>query len=146
MPRSSNPGPHGKLYDMTAAAVLTGFNRANLHHAYSNDRFPAPAVVYNKAKGHEKGLLWREEDLLAWANLSMGQRNRGEGARLSGMPRIEDHATGEHSGLIVCTISGDADGFLGAVKSVEYSFGGLTREEAAEAALKAAQGVYRGEA
>lgn len=143
---SPNRGPHGKLYDITAAAALTGYTRANLHLAINKGKFPAPAVVYNRGKGYELGRLWHEEDLLAWANLSMVQKGQGEGARLSGMPRIEDHATGEHSGLIVCTISGDADGFLGAVKSVEYSFGGLTREEAAEAALKAAQGVYRGEA
>ncbi|MEZ7667983.1 hypothetical protein [Rothia sp. 27098_8_27] len=146
MLRAANPGPHGKLYDMNAAAVLTGFNRANLHHAYSNDRFPAPAVVYNRTKGHELGRLWHEEDLLAWANLTRGQKRQGDGAKLSGIPRIEDYPTGKHSGLIVCTISGDADGFLSAVKSVEYSFGGLTREEAAEVALKAAQGAYRGEA
>lgn len=143
---SPNRGPHGKLYDIAGAAALTGYTRANLHLAINNGKFPAPAVVYNRTKGHELGRLWHEEDLLAWANLSMVQKRQGEGARLSGMPRIEDHATGRHSGLIVCTISGDAGGFLSAVKSVEYSFGGLTREEAAEVALKAAQEACRGEA
>ncbi|WP_297604622.1 helix-turn-helix transcriptional regulator [Rothia mucilaginosa] len=143
---SPNRGPHGKLYDMTAAAALTGYTRANVHLAIKHNRFPAPAVVFNHTKGYDLGRLWHEEDLLAWANLSMVQKRQGKGARLSGMPRIEDHATGKHSGLIVCTISGDADGFLSAVKSVEYSFGGLTREEAAEVALKAAQEAYRGEA
>lgn len=146
MLRAANPGPHGKLYDMTAAATLTGHSRANVHNAVKHNRFPAPAVVYNRTKGYDIGRLWREEDLLEWADLTTLQRHGGEGAKLSGIARIEDYPTGKHSGLIVCTISGDADGFLSAVKSVEYSFGGLTREEAAEVALKAAQGAYRGEA
>lgn len=141
-----NPGPHGKLYDIPAIASATGYTRQNIYHALSAWNFPAPAVTYNRGKDFEEGRLWREEDILAWAGLSLSQKMRGEGSDVPGVARIEDYATGDGSGLIICTITGVADGFLSAAKSVEYSAGGLTREEAAEAALKAAQGESRAEA
>lgn len=142
--RTMKPGPHGKLYDIAGAAALTGYSKANVHSAVTQGKFPAPAVVYNKSLDYRQGSLWQEEDILAWANLTREQKGRGEGTKLSGVVRIEDYATGEGSGLIVCTITGGADGLLRAAKSVEYSDGGLTREEAAEVALKAAQGASRG--
>lgn len=142
--RTTNLGQHGKLYDIPAAAEATGYTRANLHLAINAGKFPAPAVTFNRGKNHEKGCLWREEDILAWANLSLSQKWHGVGASVGGAVRIEDYATGESSGLIVCTITGGADGLLRAAKAMEYSDGGLTREEAAEVALKAAQGASRG--
>ena len=141
-----NPGPHGKLYDIAGAAALTGYSKSNVHSAVAQGKFPAPAVVYNKSLDYRQGSLWQEEDILAWAGLTREQKGRGEGTNVPGVARIEDYATGEESGLIVCTITGGAGGFLSAAKSVEYSVGGLTREEAAEVALKAAQGASRGEA
>lgn len=141
-----NPGPHGKLYDIAGAAALTGYSKANVHSAVAQGKFPAPAVVYNKSLDYRQGSLWQEEDILAWANLTREQKGRGEGTNLSGVVRIGDYATGEGSGLIVCTITGGADGFLSAAKSAEYSAGGLTREEAVEVALKAAQRASRAEA
>lgn len=146
MTTSPNLGQHGKLYDIPAIAAATGYSRENIYHALSAKNFPAPAVTYNRGKNLGEGRLWREEDILAWAGLSLSQKSRGEGANVPGVARIEDYATGEESGLIVCTITGGADGLLRAAKSVEYSDGGLTREEAAEVALKAAQGASRGEA
>lgn len=144
--RTMKPGPHGKLYDLTALSTATGYNRETIYNAIRGDNFPAPAVTYNRGKNIEEGRLWREEDIQAWAGLTLSQKMRGEGSNVPGVARIEDYATGEESGLIVCTITGGADGFLSAAKSVEYSVGGLTREEAAEVALKAAQGASRGEA
>lgn len=144
--RTTKLGQHGKLYDIPAVAVATGYTRANIHGLINAGNFPSPAVVFNRGKNHEKGCLWREEDILAWANLSLPQKWRGEGANVGGAVHIEDYTTGDDSGLIVCTITGGADGFLSAAKSVEYSVGGLTREEAAEVALKAAQGASRGDA
>lgn len=141
-----NPGKYGKLYDIPAIASATGYTRVNIYHALSAQNFPAPAVTYNRGKELGEGRLWREEDILAWAGLTMSQKMRGEGARVPDVAHIEDYATGDGSGLIVCTITGGADGFLNAAKSVEYSAGGLTREEAAEVALKAAQGASRAEA
>jgi len=141
-----NPGPHGKLYDIAGAAALTGYSKSNVHSAVTQGKFPAPAVVYNKSLDYRQGSLWQEEDILAWANLTREQKGRGEGTKLSGVVRIEDYATGEGSGLIVCSISGGADGFLSAVKFAEYSQGGLTREEATEVALKTVQRAYRGDA
>lgn len=146
MTNSPNLGKHGKLYDIPAIAAATGYTRVNIYHALSAQNFPAPAVTYNRGKGLGEGRLWREEDILAWAGLTMSQKMRGEGARVPDVAHIEDYATGDGSGLIVCTITGGADGFLSAAKSVEYSAGGLTREEAAEVALKAARGASRAEA
>ena len=146
MTNSPNLGKHGKLYDIPAIASATGYTRENIYYALSAQNFPAPAVTYNRGKGLGEGRLWREEDILAWAGLTMSQKMRGEGARVPDVAHIEDYATGDGSGLIVCTITGGADGFLNAAKSVEYSAGGLTREEAAEVALKAAQGASRAEA
>lgn len=144
MTTSPNLGKHGKLYDASGVAAATGFTRSNIHGLISAGNFPSPAVVFNRGKNHEKGCLWREEDILAWANLSKSQKWHGEGANVGGAVHVEDYATGDSSGLIVCTITGGADGLLRAAKSVEYSDGGLTREEAAEVALKAAQGASRG--
>lgn len=141
-----NPGKYGKLYDIPAIAAATGYTRENIYHVLGAQNFPAPAVTYNRGKNLGEGRLWREEDIQAWAGLTMSQKMRGEGARVPDVAYIEDYATGEGSGLIVCTITGGADGFLSAAKSVEYSAGGLTREEAAEVALKAAQGASRAEA
>lgn len=141
-----NPGKYGKLYDASGVAAATCYTRSNIHGLINAGNFPAPAVVFNRGKNHEEGRLWREEDILAWANLSKSQKWHGEGSNVGGAVHIEDYATGEESGLIVCTITGGADVFLSAAKSVEYSVGGLTREEAAEVALKAAQGASRGEA
>lgn len=141
-----NPGPHGKLYDIPAIAAATGYTRENIYHALGAQNFPAPAVTYNRGKGLTEGRLWREEDILAWAGLTKSQKMRGEGSYVPDVARVEDYATGDASGLIVCTVTGGADGFLSAAKSVEYSAGGLTREEAAEVALKAAQGASRAEA
>lgn len=146
MNSSPNPGPHGKLYDIAGAAALTGYSKANVHSAVTQGKFPAPAVVYNKSLDYRQGSLWQEEDILAWANLTREQKGRGEGTKLSGVVRIEDYVTSEGSGLIVCTITGGADGFLSAAKSVEYSSLGLTREEAVEVALKTAQRASRGKA
>lgn len=146
MTNPPNLGKHGKLYDASGAAAATGYTRANIHGLIKAGNFPSPAVVFNRGKNHEKGCLWREEDILAWANLSLSQKWRGEGANVGGAVRIEDYATGDSSGLIVCTITGGADGFLRAAKSVEYSEGGLTQEEAAEVALKIAQRACGGEA
>lgn len=142
--RTTKLGQNGKLYDVTALTTATGFTRETVYHAIRNGKFPAPAATYNRGKNFDEGRLWREEDILAWAGLSLSQKSRGEGANVPGIARIEDYATGEGSGLIVCTITGGADGLLRAAKSVEYSDGGLTREEAAEVALKAAQGASRG--
>ena len=141
-----NPGKHGKLYDIPAIAAATGYTRENIYHVLGAQNFPAPAVTYNRGKNLGEGRLWREEDIQAWVGLTLSQKMRGEGSNVPGVARIEDYATGEESGLIVCTITGGADGFLSAAKSVEYSVGGLTREEAAEVALKTAQGASRGEA
>lgn len=141
-----NPGPHGKLYDIQAIATATGYTRANIYHALSSKNFPAPAVTYNRGKNLGEGRLWREEDILAWAGLTLSQKMRGEGSNVPDVARIEDYATGEGSGLIVCTITGGADGFLSAAKAVEYSEGGLTQEEAAEVALKIAQRACGGKA
>lgn len=146
MTTSLNLGQHGKLYDIPAIAAATGYTRENVYHALNARRFPAPAVIYNRGKRHEEGKLWREEDILAWAGLTLSQKMRGEGTVVPGVVHVEDYATGEGSGLIVCTITGGAGGFLSAAKSVEYSAGGLTREEAADVALKAAQGASRAEA
>lgn len=141
-----NLGKHGKLYDIPAIAAATGYTRENIYHALSAQNFPAPAVTFNRGKGLTEGRLWREEDILAWAGLTKSQKMRGEGASVPDVTRVEDYATGDASGLVVCTVTGGADGFLSAAKSVEYSAGGLTREEAAEVALKAAQGASRAEA
>ncbi|MEZ7667985.1 helix-turn-helix transcriptional regulator [Rothia sp. 27098_8_27] len=146
MTTSPNLGQHGKLYDIPAIAAATGYTRANIYHALGAQNFPAPAVTYNRGKGLEEGRLWREEDILAWAGLSLSQKMRGEGSSVPDVVRIEDYATGDGSGLIVCTITGGADGFLSAVKSAEYSQDGLTREEATEVALKTVQRAYRGDA
>lgn len=146
MTNSPNLGKHGKLYDIQAIATATGYTRANIYHALNSKNFPAPAVTYNRGKDLGEGRLWREEDILAWAGLTMSQKMRGEGSNVPDVSRIEDYATGDASGLIVCTITGGADGFLRAAKAVEYSVGGLTREEAAEVALKTAQGASRAEA
>lgn len=146
MNNSPNLGKHGKLYDIPAIAAATGYTRENIYHALSAQNFPAPAVTYNRGRGLTEGRLWREEDILAWAGLTKSQKMRGKGSYVQGVPRVEDYATGDASGLIVCTITGGADGFLGAAKSVEYSAGGLTRGEAAEVALKAAQGASRAKA
>ena len=146
MIKSTNLGQHGKLYDASGAAAATGYTRANVHNLIKIGNFPAPAVVFNRGKNHEKGCLWREEDILAWANLSLSQKWRGEGATVGGAVHIEDYATGDGSGLIVCTITGGAGGFLSAAKAVEYSAGGLTKEEASEVALKIAQRACGGEA
>lgn len=144
MTTSPNLGQHGKLYDIPAIAAATGYTRENIYHALGAKNFPAPAVTYNRGKNLGEGRLWREEDILAWAGLALSQKMRGEGSCVPPVARIEDYATSEESGLIVCTITGGADGLLRAAKSVEYSDGGLTREEAAEVALKAAQGASRG--
>ena len=141
-----NPGKHGKLYDASGVAAATCYTRSNIHGLINAGKFPSPAVVFNRGKNLEKGYLWREEDILAWTNLSKSQKWHGEGANAGGAVRIEDYATGDSSGLIVCTITGGAYGFLSAAKSAEYSAGGLTREKAAEVALKAAQGASRAEA
>ena len=146
MTASLNLGQHGKLYDASGVAAATGYTRANIHGLINVGNFPSPAVVFNRGKNHEKGCLWREEDILAWANLSLSQKWHGEGANVGGAVRIEDYATGDGSGLIVCTIPGGADGFLSAAKAVEYSTSGLTREEAEEVALKTVQRAYRGDA
>lgn len=146
MTNSPNLGQHGKLYDIPAIAAATGYTRANIYHALGAQNFPAPAVTYNRGKGLEEGRLWREEDILTWAGLTLSQKMRGEGANVPGVARVEDYATGEGSGLIVCTITGGADGLLSAVKSVEYSSLGLTREEAVEVALKIAQRACGGKA
>lgn len=144
MTTAPNLGQHGKLYDIPAIAAATGYTRENIYHALSVKNFPAPAVTYNRGKNLGEGRLWREGDILAWAGLTLSQKMRGEGVNVPGVAHIEDYATGEGSGLIVCTITGGADGLLRAAKSVEYQIGGLTREEAAEVALKAAQGASRG--
>lgn len=141
-----NPGKYGKLYDASGVAAATCYTRSNIHGLINAGNFPAPAVVFNRGKNHEKGCLWREEDILAWTNLSKSQKWHGEGSNVGGVARIEDYATGDDSGLIVCTITGGAGGFLSAAKSVEYSQSGLTREEATEVALKTVQRAYRGEA
>ena len=141
-----NPGKHGKLYDIPAIATATGYTRENIYHVLGAQNFPAPAVTYNRGKNLGEGRLWREEDIQAWAGLTLSQKMLGEGSNVQDVARIEDYATGDDSGLIVCTITGGAGGFLSAAKSVEYSAGGLTREEAAEVALKAAQGASRAEA
>lgn len=124
MNSSPNLGKHGKLYDISAIAAATGYTRANIYHALDAQNFPAPAVTYNRGKGLNEGRLWREEDVLAWAGLTLSQKMRGEGSSVPGVSRIEDYVTGEGSGLIVCTITGGADGFLSAAKSVEYSQSG----------------------
>lgn len=141
-----NPGKYGKLYDIPAIAAATGYTRENIYHVLGAQNFPAPAVTYNRGKNLGEGRLWREEDIQAWAGLPLSQKMRGEGSSVPDVARIEDYVTGDDAGLIVCTITGGADGFLSAAKSVEYSAGGLTREEAAEVALKAAQGASRAEA
>lgn len=146
MTNPQNLGKHGKLYDIQAIAAATGYTRANIYHALNSKNFPTPAVTYNRGKDLREGRLWREEDILAWAGLTLSQKMRGEGSNVPDVAHIEDYATGDGSGLLVCTITGGADGFLNAAKSVEYSVGGLTREEAAEVALKAAQGASRAEA
>lgn len=144
--RTTKLGQHGKLYDIPAIAAAMGYTRENIYYALSAQNFPAPAVTYNRGRSLTEGRLWREEDILAWAGLSLSQKSRGEGANVPGVAHIEDYSTGEGSGLIVCSISGGADGFLSAVKSAEYSQGGLTREEATEVALKTVQRAYRGDA
>lgn len=146
MTNSPNLGKHGKLYDIPAIAAATGYTRENIYHALSAQNFPAPAVTYNRGKGLIEGRLWREEDILAWAGLSLSQKMRGGGSDVPDVARVEDYATGGGSGLIVCTITGGADGLLSAAKAVEYSEGGLTREEAVEVALKIAQRACGGEA
>ena len=141
MTNSPNPGKHGKLYDVGAVPALTGVTRTSVHNSRHAGTFPAPAVVYNRGKDLEPGYLWRGEDLIAWASTSRSPHSRFKGKRVPSSASFEDYATGANSGVIVCTISGSADGFLSAAKAVEYSAGGLTRKEAAEVALKAAQGA-----
>lgn len=142
--RTTKLGQNGNLYDVGALAGLTGVSRTAIHDSRHAGTFPAPAVVYNRGKNMEPGYLWRGEDLIAWASKSRSPHSRFKGEPVPSVASFEDFATGEGSGLIVCTISGGADGLLRAAKSVEYSDGGLTREEAAKVALKAAQGASRG--
>lgn len=146
MTNPPNLGKHGKLYDIGAVPGLTGVTRTSVHNSRHAGTFPAPAVVYNRGKDLEPGFLWRGEDLIAWASTSRSPHSRFKGEPTPSMPSFEDFVTGENSGVIVCTISGSADGFLSAAKAVEYSVGGLTREEATEVALKTAQRASRGEA
>ena len=77
MTASLNLGQHGKLYDASGVAAATGYTRANIHGLINVGNFPSPAVVFNRGKNHEKGCLWREEDILAWANLSLSQKWHG---------------------------------------------------------------------
>lgn len=146
MTNSQNLGKHGKLYNAGAVPALTGVSRTAIHDSRHAGTFPAPAMVYNRGKDLEPGYLWREEDLTTWASSRRSPNSRFKGKRVPSSASFEDYATGANSGVIVCTISGSADGFLIAAKAVEYSAGGLTREEAAEVALKAAQGASRAEA
>lgn len=141
-----NLGQHGRLYDAGAVPALTGVTRTSVHNSRHAGTFPEPAVVYNRGKDLEPGFLWRAEDLIAWASKSRSPHSRFKGVNVPVGVNYEDFTTGEGSGLVVCTIAGGTEGFLAAVKAVEYSKGGLTREEAAQVAFKAAQGASRGEA
>lgn len=146
MTNPQNLGKHGKLYDVGAVPTLTGVSRTAVHDSRHAGTFPAPATVYNRGKDLEPGYLWRGEDLIAWASSRRSPNSRFKGMRVPVSASFEDFATGADAGVIVCTLSGSVDGFLSAAKAVEYSAGGLTREEAAEVALKAAQGASRAEA